>query len=71
MPSPISPLEKIKARALATATRNRRPLAILNLNRAGAALYVMREVDPTITASPGFICLVEPGEAASEESANG
>lgn len=60
----MTPLEKIKARALETATRNGKPLAILNLNRVGSPLYVMRDIDPTIEESPSFVCRVEPGEAS-------
>ena len=39
-------LERLSKRAQLDANRNQVELAILNLNRVGAALYVIRSYDP-------------------------
>jgi hypothetical protein len=59
----MNPLERIKERARRDATRDGRPMAILNLNRAGAPLYVIRDIDPGAEQCREFVCRIEPGAA--------
>ncbi len=59
-------LDKIKARAADSANRSGRPVAILNLNRAGAALYVIRDLDPTIETCAAYVCTIQPDKESAQ-----
>jgi hypothetical protein len=59
----MSALAKARANAQASANRAGRPVAILNLNRVGAALSVVRQWDSTIAEDRAFVERVEPQAA--------
>lgn len=44
--APLSKLDRAKRDAQATANRTGAPCALLNFNRAGAALYCIRDIPP-------------------------
>jgi hypothetical protein len=52
----MASLDQIKRQAQATANREQRPMAVINLNRVGLPLYVIRDV---------------PSEAAIEREGKG
>ncbi len=53
-------LEAIRRKAQATADREGRAVVILNLNRVGSAMYVVREDWPSADADRAFVERVEP-----------
>jgi hypothetical protein len=56
----VTEIERIRQKAQITADREQRPMAILNLNRVGAALYVIRFADSLNTIDRSFVEKVEP-----------
>lgn len=58
-------LNAIRADAQMSANREGRPMVILNLNRAGAALYVVRSYAAGIESDRAYVETVQPqtGEA--------
>lgn len=56
----MTSLERITQNAQRAANRERQPMAILNLNRVGAPLYVVRFVSPGIESDRSFVKRVEP-----------
>lgn len=59
----MNSLARIRAMAQASADREGRAVVILNLNRVGSALYVVREDWPGADADLAFVERVEPQEA--------
>lgn len=53
-------LEKCLAVAQQDADREGRAYAVLNLNRVGIPLYVIREADPDMLRSKAFVVRVVP-----------
>lgn len=56
----MSTLNSIRRQAQSTANRAGRSVAILNLNRIGAALYVVRQWSEAIEADRAFVERVSP-----------
>lgn len=56
----MSSLARIRAMAQASADREGRAVVILNLNRVGSAMYVVREDWPGADADRAFVERVEP-----------
>jgi hypothetical protein len=57
--------DKIMARAQADSNRDGVALCVLNLNRVGSPLYVIRAFDMRLLDHPSFVAMVEPNESAS------
>lgn len=59
----MSSLAAIRARAQDTANREGKPFAVLNLNRVGAALYVVRTPYDGVETDRAFVEMVHPADS--------
>lgn len=53
--------ERAVLEAQRAANRAQRPMALLNLNRVGLALYVVREPHPAMLNDPQLVLIAHPG----------